>query len=239
MPERCRTVLLFCMEKRMIELIDFQKQYKHNTIYEPTNTVFPGNSISFLMGKNGCGKTTLMKCIGMLENYGGSILFDKQPLPAVRNQCMIIWDDTPCCQNLSGFQNLMLLSEDKCSKKEVRQTGEHYLKHSVLNRKVKTYSYGQRKKLMLALADLLRPKYLLMDEISNGLDADMMDELAAHLNSMKQHCTIILTGHQFGFYEKVAEHVFVKGKTTVTEVPPEECAAGSLEEIYHAYTAQT
>lgn len=223
----------------MIELIDFQKQYKHHTIYEPTNTVFPGDSISFLMGKNGCGKTTLFKCIGMLERFGGSILFDKQPISAVRDQCMIIWDDSPCYQNLSGMQNLMLLSEDQCSRAEVRQTAERYLKRTVLKQRVKTYSYGQRKKLMLALADLLKPKYLMMDEISNGLDVEMMDELAAHLNRIKQHCTIILTGHQFGFYEKVAEHVFVKGTKTITEVSSEERAEKSLEEIYHAYTAQT
>lgn len=221
----------------MIELVDFQKQYKNTAIYESTNTVFPGNSISFLMGKNGCGKTTLLKCIGMLESYRGDILFDKKPLSEVRDQCLIIWDDSPCYQNLSGMQNLDLLSEGKFSRKEIRQAAEHYLEYPVLNRKVKTYSYGQRKKLMLALADLLKPAYLIMDEISNGLDVDMMDDLAEHLNEMKKNCTIILTGHQFAFYEKVAEHIFVKRKTVMTEISPEERAANSLEDIYHAQTA--
>ncbi|HBI85154.1 MAG TPA: ABC transporter ATP-binding protein [Ruminococcus sp.] len=222
----------------MIKLVDFQKQYKHTAIYAPTNIVFPSNSISFLMGKNGCGKTTLLKCIGMLEGYSGEILFDGKHLPEVRNQCMIIWDDSPCFHNLSGMQNLMILSDGHYSKKEIRQTADRYLDDSVLKRKVKSYSYGQRKKLMLILADLLKPTYLIMDEISNGLDIDMMDSLASHLKDLKNHCTIILTGHQFAFYEKIAEHIFVKNKTTITEIPPDEYAVQTLEEIYHAHTAQ-
>ena len=86
---------------------------------------------------------------------------------------------------------------------------------------------------MLALADLLKPSYLIMDEISNGLDIDMMDDLAKHLNEIKRNSTIILTGHQFSFYEKIAEHIFIKKSANVTYVSPEQRYSRSLEELYH------
>lgn len=91
---------------------------------------------------------------------------------------------------------------------------------------------------MLALADLLEPAYLVMDEISNGLDVDMMDELAKHLLEMKTHCTLLLTGHQFSFYEKIAEHVFLKRKEKVTYIAPEMRGERSLEELYHDKTME-
>ena len=222
----------------MIELKQFEKHYGKKTLYPLTDFTFPDNAISFLMGNNGCGKTTLLKCLAGLESYGGQILFDGKPLSEVRDQLLVIWDDSPCFSNLNGLQNLELLCEGRKPKKAIVQAGERYLELDVLRRKVKSYSYGQKKKLMLALADLLEPAYLVMDEISNGLDVDMMDELAKHLLEMKTHCTILLTGHQFSFYEKIAEHVFLKRKEKVTYIAPEMRGERSLEELYHDKTME-
>lgn len=221
----------------MIELKQFQKKYKNNVLYSPTNLVFPKHSISFIMGSNGCGKTTLLKCIAGLETYKGSILFNNQPLDEVRSQCFVIWDDTPCFSNLTGFQNIKILSELK-KNSEIINIAQKYLDYSVLKQKVKSYSYGQKKKLMLAVADLLKPNYLIMDEISNGLDVDMMDELAAHLNKMKTHSTILLTGHQFSFYEKVAEHIFIKRNDNLIYISPDMRSSRTLEDIYHDQTIE-
>ncbi len=223
----------------MINLVQYQKSYGKKVLYVPTDLTIPSNSVSFLMGKNGCGKTTLLKCLAGLEAYEGEILFDGKPLSAVREKCLIIWDDSPCFTNLNGLQNLHLLCEGRKTKNEIRNAAECYLEYPVLKQKVRSYSYGQKKKLMLALADLLNPEYLIMDEISNGLDVDMMDELARHLLEMKSHCTILLTGHQFSFYEKVAEHIFLKRNQKVVYIAPEIRAKKNLEEIYHDKTIES
>lgn len=217
----------------MIELKQFHKKYGNNTIYHDCSAVFPSGTVSFLMGKNGCGKTTLFKCMAGLEDYDGEILFDGKPLDAVRDRCCVVWDDSPLYRDLSGMQNLILLAEDKKSRAQIAQLAQVYLKEKVLKRKVKTYSYGQRKKLMLALVDILEPDFLFMDEISNGLDVDMMDALAKHLLAMKAHATVVLTGHQFSFYEKVAELVFIKKGKALKQAEAAALAQG-LEGIYHA-----
>lgn len=217
----------------MIELVNFKKQYSDKALYTNTNSIFPDNSISFLMGSNGCGKTTLLKCIAGLEHYEGEIKFDSKPLNEVRKDCFVIWDDTPFFNNLNGIRNLFIMSESKKTKKEIVSIAEKYIDTKTLHRKVKTYSYGQKKKLALALADILSPEFLIMDEISNGLDIDMMNDLAKHLIALKNNTTILLTGHQFSFYEKIAEHIFLKKNDTIYYISPEERSNRSLEEIYH------
>lgn len=217
----------------MITLKNLKKVYKKEYIYKSSNCTFPDKAISFLMGKNGSGKTTLIKCIAGLEEYDGEILFNDKLLSKVKNECFVIWDDSPCFNNLSGMQNLFILGEEKKDKKTIGNIAEKYLDKKTLKRKVKSYSYGQRKKLMLALADILEPRYLIMDEVSNGLDVDMMDELASHLLIMKEKSTIILTGHQFSFYEKIAEHIFFKTHDTIEYISESERKNKRLEELYH------
>lgn len=217
----------------MIELINYEKFYSKKQLYDPTSVTFPSKSISFLMGKNGSGKTTLLKCIAGLEDYKGDILFNGQPLFKVREKCLVIWDDAPSFLNLNGTQNLKIFTESRCTISEINKAAEKYLGLDIMKHKVKTYSYGQKKKLMLALADLLKPEYLIMDEISNGLDIDMMDELSTHLKELKKNCTILLTGHQFSFYEKVAENIFIKKNKNIKYISPEQRNSRSLEDLYH------
>ncbi|MDO7862753.1 hypothetical protein [Brochothrix thermosphacta] len=81
--------------------------------------------------------------------------------------------------------------------------------NALLKRKVKHYSYGQKKKLSLALVALLRPKYLIMDEISNGLDFQFSKELKKIVLDLSKETTILLTGHQYDFYNDIIDNLLV------------------------------
>ena len=106
------------------------------------------------MGHNGSGKTTLVKCIMRLESYSGQIIFNNSS-----NNSLVVWDDCPFYNNLSWIKNLILFSEGKIDKKNIINLSLKYLDNDLLNRKVKLYSYGQKKKLALALVEILKPKY--------------------------------------------------------------------------------
>lgn len=215
----------------MIKLNKISKKYK-NLIFSNTTVIFPDKCVNFIMGKNGCGKTTLFKCISGLENFEGEITFDDKPLKNIRNQLFVLWDDTPFYQKLSGLDNLYILCENKISKREIINKASEYIDYSILKRPVKSYSYGQKKKLSLVMLNILKPKYILMDEISNGLDVDTMKSLEKNICDLAKDSTVILTGHQFAFYQHIADNVFVKKGENLIQVSYDKNNNIGLEAIY-------
>lgn len=71
------------------------------------------------------------------------------------------------------------------------------------------YSYGQKKLLSLALVELMHPKILIMDEITNGLDYSALKRLKVRIKEWKKDSLIILTGHNLDFYTAVADDLFI------------------------------
>ena len=219
----------------MIEIKDFEKGYD-KPLFASSSITFPSGSINFIMGKNGSGKTTLFKCIAGLEGYKGTITYDGKDISVSRDELFVIWDDAPFYPKLSGIANLLLFSENRKNRAEIMKIADSYLSRSILNRRVSTYSYGQKKRLALVLLEILSPKYILMDEISNGLDIETMELLQRKLVDLKQHATIILTGHQFSFYQSIADRVFVKKEDSIIEVGFDKNTPNILEKIYHEET---
>ena len=80
------------------------------------------------------------------------------------------------------------------------------------------------------MAKILNPKVLIMDEISNGLDFDTMLELQQRLKDFSKGRTVILTGHQFAFYENLYDDLFLikEGKLIKADITDKK----SLEEVY-------
>ena len=193
----------------MIRCKDISKKYKKESVITKTNLRIRTNKISFLMGANGTGKTTFIKCMMGLEKCEGQFIFGSNSLDDIKDQCLVIWDDCPFYTNLSGLKNLLLFSESKKTKEEIIKIAMMYMDKDLLNRKVKTYSYGQKKKLALILIEVLQPKYLVLDEISNGLDYDTMKILQKQIKLWAKHMTIFLTGHQFGFYNDLIDDLYV------------------------------
>jgi ABC-2 type transport system ATP-binding protein len=217
----------------MIQVKNFSKSYSNQIIIKESNFEIKSQRISFLMGPNGAGKTTTIKCLMGMENYLGEILFDGKKIDQVRDRCLVIWDDCPFYTNLSGFQNLLIFGEGKKSKNEIKEIASKYLDYHTIKNKVKTYSYGQKKKLALVLVEILEPKYLIMDEISNGLDFDMIRNLQKSIKSWSNSMTIILTGHQFSFYNEIIDDVFVIRDKEIVLLQENFSNSGiMLEDIY-------
>lgn len=217
----------------MIQATQLFKKYKNKVIFRNVNLNFKDNTISFLMGPNGVGKTTFIKCLMELENYSGTITYNNLKLTESKQKCMVIWDDCPFYSNLSGIKNLYLFSEDIISKKEIFTIALKYLNEDVLKNKVGTYSYGQKKKLALALVDIIKPEFLFMDEISNGLDYETIRNLKKKIKEWSKDMTILLTGHQFDFYNDIIECLYVFKNDTIELIDSDFVNNGKkLEEIY-------
>lgn len=215
----------------MVTLKNFNKCYRGKNIIKCEGVCFEQGKISFLMAPNGKGKTTLLKCITALEEYEGVIYINDKVNRNNLSECLVIWDDCPFFGNLSGLKNLFILSEDKAGKDEIKKIALKYIDEDLLKRRVNTYSYGQKKKLALALTELLNPSVLIMDEISNGLDYDTMQELQNMLRELaSKERTILLTGHQFGFYEKIYDDLYIIKDGVILKTNSTD--KKTLEEVY-------
>ncbi|MDF2944699.1 MAG: transporter ATP-binding protein [Herbinix sp.] len=193
----------------MVLFTDFSKSYSKKNVINKSNFELKNNKISFIMGPNGSGKTTLIKCMYDMEDYHGNISFNSTSVEQVRDKSLVIWDDCPFYTNLSGIDNLIIFSEGKKTKKQIINIAKSFIDYELLITKVKKYSYGQKKKLALILIDILEPEYLIMDEITNGLDYDAIRNLKDYIRNWSKKMTILLTGHQFGFYNDLIDDLFI------------------------------
>ncbi|MEK4223106.1 ATP-binding cassette domain-containing protein [Bacillus sp. FSL W8-0116] len=219
----------------MIDIINLTKTYRNKTVLDKINVQIPPNKIAFIMGENGAGKTTLLKCLLELEEYSGKILYDGKTIDEVRNDIHVVYDDSPFYLNLNGYKNIELLLTNRIQKEQIREVANAYLSHDILKNKVKKYSYGQRKKLSLIIATLSQPKYLLMDEVSNGLDYDSMQFLKTTLKEWSKNMTIITTGHQFDFYAPIIDELFILKQSKLTKLNNFKESGGDLVEAYKKY----
>ena len=245
-----------------VEFVNFGKAYGSNRLFDSVNLSLREQKISFIMAPNGAGKTTLIKCILGLERYEGHIVSggdsivsggDSLEYSAVmRGRVLTVWDDCPFYRNMTGWQNLKLLAECPSGRKKAEETSrrkasrraptfrreipgaaEEFLPSDILRRRVSSYSYGQKKKLALALAQIRDPEVLIMDEISNGLDYETMVDLKRKLRRWAEEKTVILTGHQFGFYNDLVDDVYwIRNRRLELAEKDFSDSGETLEELY-------
>lgn len=163
---------------------------------------FDEGKIHGLIGRNGSGKTMLMKCIcGFIKPTGGEIMVDGKrvgkEVDFPKNMGIII--ETPgFIPYYSGYKNLKLLAglNNKISKQEIQKSMEQVGLDPALKRHVKKYSLGMRQRLGLAQAIMENPKILILDEPFNGLDKDGVADMRRYLLEFKgQGKTILIASH--------------------------------------------
>lgn len=199
----------------MITLSRVSKHFGPVALLEEAEAVFPSPGVTFLMGPNGVGKTTLIKCILGLEQYSGKILWNGRPVNVSERLVYPVFDDVPFHERLTGIQNLNILARE--SARGPRQ----YLDSNVLRRKVKSYSSGQRTRLALTAALNSGAELIILDEPTNGLDRDAMRRLKDDITELRGSTSFLITGHHLEFYDDLVDHLFVLKSGKLVEVPVE------------------
>lgn len=175
----------------------------------------PGE-IFALMGKNGMGKTTLLKTIlgflrvgkGTIE-VDGTVITDSKPAELIASGIGYAPQELPLFQDLSIRDNLRLAlkgDRDLASALE-RVYGYFPFLKDRLAQKAGTLSGGEQKMLILARALMLQPKLLLIDEISEGLQPSVVQNIAKALRDdrEKRGTTILLVEQNLDFALSVAD----------------------------------
>lgn len=163
---------------------------------------FEEGKIHGLIGRNGSGKTMLMKCIcGFIKATSGEIIVDGKKIGKEVDfpKDMGIIIETPgFIPYYSGYKNLKLLAglNNKIGKHEIKKSMQQVGLDPALKRHVKKYSLGMRQRLGLAQAIMENPKILVLDEPFNGLDKDGVKDMREYLlGYKKQGKTILICSH--------------------------------------------
>lgn len=177
-------------------------QIKKDVILKNINATFEKGKIHGLIGRNGSGKTMLMKCIcGFVKPTQGAITVNGK---IIGKDCdfphdvgMII--ETPgFIPYYSGFKNLSILAglEGKITPNQIKETMQMVGLDPLLKRHVRKYSLGMKQRLGLAQAMMENPSILILDEPMNGLDKDGVQDMRNYLLSLKeQGKTILIASH--------------------------------------------
>ncbi len=186
----------------MIEIKNVNLTLQKNEILKNVSAHFERGKIHGLIGRNGSGKTMLMKCIcGFVKPTSGEITVDGKRIGKdvdfPKNTGIII-EAPGFIPYYSGFKNLKLLADlrGKISKDIIRKTMEQVGLDPDLKRHVRKYSLGMRQRLGLAQAIMEDPELLILDEPMNGLDNDGVKDMRQYLLDLKsQGKTILIASH--------------------------------------------
>ncbi len=186
----------------IIEVKNLNLTLGKTDILKNINVSFEEGKIHGLIGRNGSGKTMLMKCIcGFIRPKSGEIMVDGKyvgkDIDFPKNMGIII--ETPgFIPYYSGYKNLKLLAglNNKVGKNEIKQFMKQVGLDPNLKRHVKKYSLGMRQRLGLAQAIMENPDILILDEPMNGLDKEGVADMRRYLLNLKeQGKTIMIASH--------------------------------------------
>jgi len=186
----------------MILVNNLSLTIKEIEILKKINVKFDSGRIHGLIGRNGSGKTMLMKCIcGFVKPTYGEVFIDDfkvgKDFDFPPNTGIII--ETPgFIPYYSGFKNLKLLAamNGKINTEQIKIAIEQVGLDPKSKLHVKKYSLGMRQRLGLAQAIMESPNLLILDEPMNGLDKDGVADMRKYLLDLKeQGKTIIIASH--------------------------------------------
>ena len=178
------------------------KKFKEATVLHDVNVEFKKAEIHGLIGRNGSGKTMLMKCIcGLVPITSGTIIINQKQIGKdiqIPDNIGAIIETPGFLPNYSGYQNLLFLSKIKgtISRDQIKQSIRKVGLNPEDKKPVGKYSLGMRQRLGLAQAIMENPELLILDEPMNGLDKEGVSDMRTLLLELKkQGKTIILASH--------------------------------------------
>lgn len=191
------------------------KKYKAKLVLKDISLDLVENEIYGVVGNNGVGKTTLIKCIlGLIKPTDGVVkVFNEDSYVMsdnVKKKISIAYDVPMFISNMSALDNLLYFcSSYSISDKDIKKSYEYYsnkLRLEISDQEVGEYSMGMKQKLSIIRALIPNPKFLVLDEPYNGLDYSSKIALSKTLKEYKSKndVTMLISSHDLRSLEEVA-----------------------------------
>ena len=208
----------------MIEVKDLYKRFEDKEVLKGISTVFEDGKTNLIIGQSGSGKTVLMKnLVGLFEPTSGQILYDgrdfvqmsKKEKVLMRREMGMIFQSAALFDSLTVLENVMFPLDmfSSMTLRERQQRAMYCLDRVNLTGAENKYpgeiSGGMQKRVAIARAIALNPKYLFCDEPNSGLDPKtslVIDELL-HSITREFNMTTIINTHDMNSVMGIGENI--------------------------------
>ncbi len=208
----------------MIEVRGVNKSFGDLKVLQEVNAKFEAGKVNFIIGRSGSGKSVLTKCIvGLLGVDQGSILFDGRDFTSmserdrkeIRTEIGMLFQGGALFDSMTVWQNVEfpLRMFSYATEKERRERVEFCLKRVQLTGAEDRYpaqiSGGMQKRVGIARAIAMNPRYLFCDEPNSGLDpqtAIVIDNLIREI-TYEYNTTTIVVSHDMNSVIEIGDHI--------------------------------
>jgi polar amino acid transport system ATP-binding protein len=203
-------------------------------ILEDVSFKIETGEIISIIGPSGSGKSTILRVlVGLLHPSQGHVIVNgievnyKSPsaLKSMRDTMAMVFQQFNLFQNMSVLRNVMIapLKIKKEPEVEVEARAKEYLEIMGLGEKFDAYpdqlSGGQQQRVALARALALRPKILLLDEVTSALDPEMVNEVLDAIRVLStKGITLIIVSHEMAFVREVSDRVIMMDDGKIVEI---------------------
>ena len=198
-----------------IQLTNISKTFGKQTVLQPLTMGFEEGMIHGIIGRNGSGKTVLMKMIlGILQPTTGTVIVgDKRIGKDVDfpESAGAIIETIEFIPYMSAYQNLADIAamRGNLSKTQIKEVLEMVGLGNVGRKHVSKFSMGMRQRLAIAQAVMESPKLLILDEPMNGMDETGVEEMRRLILARKAAgTTIILSSHNIEDIRILCDQVY-------------------------------
>ena len=207
----------------MITIKHLKKSYDNVTPLKDINAEINKGDVISVIGPSGTGKSTLLRCINLLEKpTAGQVFIDGEDMTdshtdilKVRRKVGMVFQSFNLFAHKMVIENVMMAPMDLLgvSKQEAFEEGVRYLKMVGLGEKLYSYpdelSGGQKQRVAIARCLAMKPEIILFDEPTSALDPTMVGEVQAVIQELaKQGLTMMIVTHDMAFSREIANRIF-------------------------------
>ena len=211
-----------------------EKRFGEKTAVYPLNLEIPAGEMFGLLGVNGAGKTTALRMLcGLLMPTAGEAWINGHSIRtdthAVKSCIGVSMQETAIAPLLTAEENLRMMAglytaDRHRARKETESVIAEFGLEPIRKSRAGTLSGGWQRRLSIAMALVTRPKLLLLDEPTLGLDVLARRELWRIIAELKGKVTVILTTHYLEEAESLCDRIGIMAEGRM-------CAVGTAEEL--------
>lgn len=215
---------------KLLEVSGLFKKYDDKTDYtiKDINIYGDAGEIVGLLGHNGAGKSTTIKCLTGIHPYNkGKIKIadhdlKKSPLKA-KASFGFVSDNYALLEKMTGLEYINFMADvyqvsDEDRKARIDYFQEIFALGEAINRQIASYSHGMKQKVSIMAALIHNPKVFILDEPMTGLDPHAANQLKNYfIDHSKNNNLVLFSSHNLDVVEKLCDRVYIIDQGEILE----------------------